>query len=345
LKFDAVYYLASCTKPIATIAALQAVERGLIGLDDPLDQHLPELATQPIISAKGESDFELCPATKSITLRHLITHSSGAAYDMMDPKLILWRRLRGEVPDFPKTGLVAEHFPEPRVFEAGEGWMYGTGLDWAGLLVARLNDTKFGQYVEENIAKPLGITSFTWRPSEKPHVVDKVMRMSERGEDGKLVDGPNPIWPEPIGEGGGAGMYGNSEDFLRVLADLLKDEPVLLKKETVDLMFTPQFADGTAALKALYKVGSSPFGFAHIVGMSTEDVVANQGLGGVLVIEDVHRDDFEKPRGTLSWGGLPNLLWSVNREKGLALLYATQVIPWLEEESQKLGRQFETAVW
>jgi CubicO group peptidase (beta-lactamase class C family) len=81
MEFDRTFFLASCTKLIAAIAALQSVERGLITLDEPVDQYLPELASQPIIDMDG-SEIKLRPATKSITLRQLITHSSGASYGM-----------------------------------------------------------------------------------------------------------------------------------------------------------------------------------------------------------------------------------------------------------------------
>jgi len=89
LDFDQTFFLASCTKPITSITALQAVERGLIGPDETLDKHLPELAVQPIIEPRHGSSFELRAATKSITLRHLLTHSSGAVYDVIDPTLAL----------------------------------------------------------------------------------------------------------------------------------------------------------------------------------------------------------------------------------------------------------------
>lgn len=347
LDFDQTFFLASCTKLIGAIAALQCVERGLIGLDDPLDQHLPELNSQPIVKQKGDAAFVFEKPTKPLTLRHLITHSSGAAYDVMDPTLIAWRRSRGENPKFSTSGFVAKNYAYPRTFEAGEGWMYGAGLDWASLLVVRLTNQGsirgFEDYVEENIAKLLGITSFTWHLSRKPHVSEKLMRASKRRDDGSLTDGPNPMFREPADESAGAGLYSNVHDYTRVLADLLKDSPVLLRKETIEQMFTPQFADGSNALKALEAKGERTWG--PIMGRSTEGVVGNMGLGGFLVMEDCKRENYFKPKGTLTWSGMPNLLWSVNRERGLALMFATQVVPWNDEKSQALGAAFETAVW
>lgn len=328
---------------MVSIAALQAVERGLITLDDPVDKHLPELTNQPIISPKEGSGFEFRPATKKITLRQLLTHSSGAVYDIMDPTLASWRASRGETPAFSTRQIVAEDYAYPRVFEAGEGWMYGPSIDWAGLLVERLNNKSLEEYIQENIAAPLSIMSFTFHLARSPHLAEKLMSASTRQDDGTLLDGPDPVFPEPIGEAGGAGLYANVSDYTRVLADLLRDTPKLLKKESLDLLFSPQFAEGSQSLKDLYAKHEGTYN--KMVGGSVDGVVGNHALGGYLLLEDVNREDFYKPKGTLTWSGMPNLLWSVNREKGLALFFATQVVPFGDDEIWKVSNAFETAVW
>jgi CubicO group peptidase (beta-lactamase class C family) len=343
LVFDQTYFIASCTKLIASVASLQIVERGLIGLDDPLDKYIPELTSQPIITAKGDTDFTLSEPTKSITLRHLLTHSSGASYDMFTPTLLLWRQSRSDTPGFAVDGDVANKYAMPRTFEAGEGWMYGTGLDWASLLVSRLTKKSFEEYVEENVAKPLDVKSFTWHLSRKPEVQKKLMQMSERKEDGTLVQSQTPIFPEPIYEAGGVGIYTNVADFSLVLADLLKDSPTILSPSSLELLFTPQFAHESIAQKAMVPVGE--FSWGVITGRSAAGVVPNHALGGFIATHDIEREHYYKPKGTLSWSGMPNLAWNINRERGLATFFATQVMPWNEEKSQALASAFETAVW
>ncbi|KAJ4362862.1 hypothetical protein N0V95_001236 [Ascochyta clinopodiicola] len=342
LQFDQTYFIASCTKLVATIAALQLVENGLITLDEPLNSHLPELASQPIVTQTQHGQLEYHRATVPITLRHLVTHSSGATYDWLDPTLHVWRASRGEVPTLVVDGDVAKGYAVPRRYESGTSFNYSGGLDWTSLLVERLAGTNFEAYVEEKIAKPLGIETFTWHLSHKPHVAEKLMRMSTRKEDGTLQDGPNPFWPEPVKEGGGAGLYSNVHDFTRVLADLLRDSPVLLKKSSVDAMFTPQFKAGSSALRDLH--ANSAF-YQCALDDSMEGVVANHGLGGLLVKEDVNRENYFRPAGTLSWAGLPNLAWGVNRERGLATFFATQVLPWADRKTWDVIARFETAVW
>ncbi|KAF2726893.1 beta-lactamase family protein [Polyplosphaeria fusca] len=340
LEFDQTYFIASFTKLVTSVAAMQAVERGLIALDEPLDEHLPELALQPIIRPKEPTTFDLIPAVKAITLRHLLSHSSGAAYDVLNEELILWRQSRGETPSFSMNGNVAKGYAYPRCFEAGEGWRYGTSIDWAGLLVARLNKTSLEDYIQTNIAKPLGIESFTWHPSRKPNVAEKLMAISARAEDGSLAPGPDRIFPEPDYEAGGAGLYSNVHDYTRVLADLLRDNPVTLKKSTVDQIFSTQLQG--KALEGLY---ARDISWKNLVGGLSDGIAANHGLGGFLLQEDVDRDGFFKPKGTMSWSGMPNLFWSINRERGLALMFATQIVPWNDEHAEKLFWTFENAVW
>lgn len=308
-----------------------------------MDDILPELASQPIVEQKEDGTFELRKAKTSITLRQLLTHSAGATYDWADPKLIAWRISRGEVPALVEKGDVAKDYAYPRAYEAGEGWAYSGGLDWASLLVARLAKQSFESYVEENIAKPLGITTFTWHLPHKPAVAEKLMSISTRQEDGTLTDGPTPFWADPVAEGGGAGCYASVHDYMRVLADLLKDSPTILQKESVDALFASQFPLESLALIGLE--ANNEYSWKPTLNNSIEGAIVNHGLGGVLVTEDVDRPDFFRPKGTLSWSGLPNLLWGVNRERGLAIMFATQVVPWADRKCWEVIGKFETAAW
>jgi CubicO group peptidase (beta-lactamase class C family) len=174
-----------------------------VKLDDPIDSTLPELASQSIVKQNEDGTFDSRPAKKSITLRHLLTHSAGTTYPMIDPTLLAWRKSPGAVPvgTSPPDGDVATSFAYPRTYEAGESWNYGGSLDWASLLVARLTHQAFGIYVEDNIAKPLGITTFTWHLPLKPDVERRLMTMSVRKEDGTLIQGQTPFAPDPVAEG------------------------------------------------------------------------------------------------------------------------------------------------
>lgn len=344
LEFDSTFYLASCTKLISSIAALQLVEKGLVALDEPLDRYLPELTSQPILSQTPDGQLKTRQASVSITLRALVTHSSGATYAWLDPVLYAWHASQGHpVPTVAFDGDVVKGHSYPRRYESGTSWNYSGGLDWTSLLVERLTGIGFEEYVEAHIAKPLGIVTFTWHLSRKPHVAEKLMRMSTRSDDGGFDDGPNPFSPEPSKETGGLGLYSNAHDYTRMLADLLRDSPVLLSKSMVDQIFTPQFAPDSSALRDMRALGDPAYQCS--LDDSMEGVAANQGLAGLLVEEDVVRENYFRPAGTLSWSGLPNLSWSINRERGLATFFATQVSPWADRKTWDVIARFETAVW
>ena len=137
-------------------------------------------------------------------------------------------------------------------------------------------------------------------------------------------------------------MYASVHDYTRVLSDLLKNEPTLLKKVSVDLLFTPQLAAGSNALASL---SNDQFAVKPALDDSLDGVSLNYTLGGMLLTEDVRRDHYFKPKGTVSWTGLPNILWSVNRQRGLALFIVLQTLPWADRKSFDLVARFETAVW
>ncbi|KAF2807274.1 beta-lactamase/transpeptidase-like protein [Mytilinidion resinicola] len=349
IQFNTTFSVASLTKLITTIAALQCVERGQITLDEPTDKLLPELDALPLIepAEDDEHPFKLKAATRKITLRHLLTHASGVCYDIMDPSVMAWRASRGEESMAVKPDIL-KAFTFPRLFEAGEGWSYGTSVDWAGFLVGRLNKTTLEEYCDENIFKPLGMDSTTWRLDKKPAVAERLMPISLRAPDGKLVPGPtNFISEKPlVDELGGSGLHTSVPDYTRVLADLLKESPALLKKETVDMMFTPQFEVGSKSHEGEFK--QAGFTSRSLVGGTVHEWMRpklNWGLGGVVTTEEIKTDVYYKPKGTLCWSGMPNLVWAINRELGLAWVYATQILPQDDDFSLNLVKQFETEVW
>ncbi|KAG9193522.1 hypothetical protein G6011_03557 [Alternaria panax] len=175
-------------------------------------------------------------------------------------------------------------------------------------------------------------------------VKERLMRVSIRQEDDALEDGPTPMWPDnPVAEGGGAGMYANVYAYTCVLSDLLKPLLILLSKFKVDAMFSPQFPEGSPAAKCL--VESADISYTCTLDASLEGVKPNMGLGSMVLMEDVDRENYCKPKGILSWSGLPDLQWNVNRESGMALLFATQVIPSEDRKMWGLVARFESAVW
>ncbi|KAK7419946.1 hypothetical protein QQZ08_010649 [Neonectria magnoliae] len=324
---DAFFSCYSVTKPLTTISALQCVERGLVGLDDDLSGHLPELAKQPIISAAADGSLAYEPAKKAITLRHLLTHTSGLAYDGQNPLLARWRKETQGLSPMWKCGNLLQAYATPRLFEAGESWQYGSSLEWTGLLVSRLNGGKtLGHYMEENIFRPLGITDSTFHPKDKPELEKRRLQMVMRSSDGSFEPATeNWTYPEDAEDDcGGLGLFSTVPDLIKVIGDLASKSPVLLKLDTIETMFTPQFEFHDGVNKGL--VGMQ-FMYQNLIGegpLNGDGTMAvSFGIGGVVT----RKDTTNLPKNTLTWGGMPHLAWFVNRDLGVAGVLASQMVP------------------
>lgn len=249
---DTPFFGFSCTKLLTTICAMQLVEKGLIGLDDEVGSILPELKSLNIIREDPRESFVLTSAKNKITLCHLLTHTSGLSYDAMHPVLVAWRKSRGEGP-LVMSGKVLEAFSIPLLFEPGTSWVYGAGLEWAGVLIERMSGKSLSAYMEDHIFKPLGLGRSTFKLSQRRDMEEHAAQMWLRSEGGQLVPIPSPYPVDAPDDCGGLGLITSTSDFVSVLKDLLRESPVLLKAETVEAMFTPQFQHGSPMYDSLIK--------------------------------------------------------------------------------------------
>lgn len=205
--------------------------------------------------------------------------------------------------------------------------------------MARLNKTSLEEYFQKNIFEPLGMTSTTFRLEKHPEIKERLVNTAERTEDGGLKEAKKP-WPDYAPEDcAGGGLYSSVPDYIKVLGDLIKDEPTLLKRETVEReMFVPQLPKGSNAHNGLL---ASTDILAAMTGATKTPEGVNWGLGGMYMGEDVGA--FKK--GTLTWGGYPNLTWFMHRDQGIAGIYASQVIPPGDPKSTRLSQQWMTEMF
>lgn len=195
------------------------------------------------------------------------------------------------------------------------------GLDWAGFLIERLTSTSLEDYMASHLWQPLGITGITFWPEKNPELRDKVPGTVVRTPDGKLVPyTEDNLNTHSVDCYGGHGAYAKMSDYLKVLQSLLANDGKLLKPETVDMMFQPQLGEGsTKALNAF----KENFG-GMLIGEIVNEIPVNYGLGGMLFMAD---DVGRRKKGSMSWGGIVNPFWLVDREAGIALTFGTQVMP------------------
>lgn len=284
--------------------------------------------------------------------RHLLTHTSGFGYDSYTPPLVKFRALQGiDSAHTHQTDMLAS-ITSPLLFEPGASWTYGYSLEWVSLLITRLNSGQsLEDYAQTHIFSPLNIKDITFHRDLNPHVQEKLVKMSLRSG----LDNPNPLLGFPgIGNGkvewtdehlytitqkdcfGGHGLAGSASSYFKILISILRDDEILLKKSTTAEMFKPQIS-ADAAKDMCTNFVCAEF-FQGTFASHPPGRKLNWGLGGLLVEEDIEGG---KRKGCLTWSGFPNLLWSIDREEGLACLYASNVLPFGDLKSHEMQQLFE----
>jgi CubicO group peptidase (beta-lactamase class C family) len=233
---DTVFWIASMTKAITSTAAMQLVEQGKLALDRPIAEVLPELAAPQVLEGFDPAGApRLRPAKRPITLRHLITHTSGFVYDIWNPDIGRYMEQRG-IPGIISCQNAALNLP--LIFDPGEKWDYGIGIDWAGKAVERASGQRLGIYLAEHLFGPVGMnnTGFKLTPDRRARLAG----MHARGDDGTLAPIPFEIPQEPEFEMGGGGLYSTAADYLAFQQLFLNEGRAngrqVLRPETVALM-------------------------------------------------------------------------------------------------------------
>lgn len=254
LQTSSIMWIASCTKLMTSICALKLVEQGKLTLDDPVYTHIPELKHFKILETFDNNGKPVeTQHKKPITLRTLLTHTSGLTYDSFHPKLLAWCAHHGRTPN---TGTkLLKRFDSPLTFEPGESWFYGPSIDYAGLLIERVSGVTLEGFMRENLWEPLGIKDMTFKLSSRPDLVERMAAMSEREAGSSTVKymGGKQFHQDTDGSEiedclGGQGVFTSPEEYFKVVKAVLttEDDEKLLKKETLNEFFKPQLGEGSA---------------------------------------------------------------------------------------------------
>ncbi|OJJ68905.1 hypothetical protein ASPBRDRAFT_57465 [Aspergillus brasiliensis CBS 101740] len=335
-RADDVHWIASATKFITSIAVMQCVERGLLDLDADISAVLPEWKDPKILtgfSEKNEPQFRA--AKQTLTLRHLLTHSSGMAYAFMHPLSTRYQELQGERPAIFQT--VRETFYTFLVFEPGEQWLYGPGIDWAGLMVENVTGLKLGEYMEKNIFHPVGAKDITFHLDKRPDLRARKVKLWERDQD-SLKEKTVSRMPDPvIDDFGGGGLYATIPDLLKIYLGVLQGR--VLQPETLQLMFQPHLQSRRGLDKQEDHVLANRNAIYNAIPST---VPVDYGLSGLLNTIDVPG---ARSQYSLSWSGLPNCYWWIDVKKGVAGVYLSQLLPTGDQRAVELLAEFERAVY
>lgn len=327
---DTIFAIASMTKAVTSVGAMQLVEQGKVGLDEPIAKHLPQLARMEVLEGfDGAGKPILRPAKKAVTLRQLLTHTSGLCYGIWDEKMFRY--------DSGKAG------PAPRVtplmFEPGERWQYGTGVDWAGRLIEAVSGMTLEDYFQAKILKPLGMTDTTYvLPQGK---FERLVGRYQREESGALKEMERKMPPAPKEYNGGGGLFSTAADYVRFMQMILgkgrgSNKAEILQAKTVETMAENQIGALTAGKMKSYRPLTSAD--VDIQPGHTE----KWGLGFLI-----NTTAYEKGRaaGSLAWAGIYNTFFWIDPKKGMCGTLLMQYLPFVDREAVGLLGDFERAVY
>ncbi len=333
---DTVFWLASMTKAVTTVAALQQVEQGRLDLEAPIAEVLPELAKPQVLEGfDAEGAPRLRPARRPITLRHLLTHTAGFTYHM-------WNADMGRYLEHTKLPgiFTCENatLTRPLVFDPGERWEYGVNIDLAGKAVEKVSGKRLEAYFKEKIFGPLGMadTGFVIGPDQRRRLAG----MHQRQADGSLAPIELEVPQEPEFYMGGGGLYGTGPDYLRFLTALLAGgrlgDARILRPETVAMMGQNQI--GALEVGMLRSAAPDVTNDAEFF----PGMVKKWGLGFVITTEEAPTG---RSAGSLAWAGLANTYYWLDPTKQVAGVILTQLLPFADPAVLGLFGSFERAIY
>jgi CubicO group peptidase (beta-lactamase class C family) len=336
MAIDSVVWIASMTKPITSAAAMQLVEQGRVGLDDPVGRWVPELASVRVLEgfdAAGKP--QLRAPRRPITLRHLLTHTAGYGYGVWNAQIARYIEVTG-LP--PTSSCQNAALGLPLLFDPGERWNYGINIEWTGKVVEAVSGSRLGAYLRENLFDPLGMDSTGFRIT--PAMRRRMARMHERDQQGVLTAGDYEIPQEPEFELGGGGLYSTAADYLAFVRMILHggtgNGNRVLRPETVALMSRNHMGElRVAPMRSVDALRSNDVEFFPGVPKSW-------GLGFMI---NHDKAPTGRSPGSLAWAGLSNCYFWIDPASGIGGIYLTQILPFADTKSLPLFLDFETAVY
>jgi CubicO group peptidase (beta-lactamase class C family) len=318
LRVDHIFRVFSNTKLITSCAALLLFEEGRFQLDDPVEKFIPQLANRRVLRPGATALDDTEPAKGSITIRHLLSHSSGLSYGLLDPGTTIFRAYNERKVLHPGTTL-AEMMDAlaalPLVFHPGTSWEYSVATDVVARLVEIISAQPFDKFIQSRILDPLGMvdTGFVVPDQHRSRLAAyyagaDIMDPMRPGLT-RTDDSPYPgayLRPVPRLNGGG-GLVSTLPDMVALIRSLLPGGPTLLKPDTIAQVMTNQLPDGVWLRFA--RVGDLPGrGF---------------GLAGALILQPSSFDHKDSV-GELYWGGIAGTQWWISLRANVAGLLMTQ---------------------
>jgi CubicO group peptidase (beta-lactamase class C family) len=326
---DTIFRIASMTKPVTSAAVMMLVQEGDVSLDDPISEYLPAFEDARVIEGfdAAAKTYSSRPAARPITIRHLLTHTSGLGYGFSNHTLAA---LVGPTPGASVTQFPLLHDP-------GSRWTYGESTRVLGSLVEEVSGQPLDEFLSERLFVPLAMGDTTYRvPAEKVARVATVHRMTADG----LVEAPNPaeISSPVYGDGG---LHSTAADYAKFIQLFLNEGRApngtrLLSEATVSLIGR----NHTGAVRVEQQPAAVPeLTEPFPLGAGRDSF----GLG--FQITGAHDDPFARSPGSMSWAGIFNTEFWIDPERGIGGVLLMQYLPFYDADAIATLQGFERLVY
>ncbi len=327
---DTVFRIASMVKLLTSVAAMQLVERGKLRLDEPAERIDPDLASPPVLTGFDDTGApQLRPAQRPLTLRNLLTHTSGYTYPLWDTDVVRYLKCCRGDRKLPRR---------PLTFDPDAKWAYGGSIDRVGRLVEIASGMPLERYFQKNITSPLGMHDTIVN-------LTATQRAREAGVHRRNADGSfkaEPAEKPAINRTfhGGGGIYSTAPDYLTLLQALLNRGTLrgatILKPQTVALMSANQIGDlEIGVMRTTNPALSSDVDFFP-------GVRKRWGFGHMITLDPV-KDG--RKAGSLTWAGLLNTYYWIDPASGIAGVVMMQMLPFADARALKVYRTFERGLY
>jgi methyl acetate hydrolase len=333
---DSVFWIASMTKAITSAAGMQLVEQGKLSLDEPIGKLLPDLASPQVLEGFDSSgEPKLRAAKKPITLRNLMTHTAGFAYDMWNADVGKYLEKTGT------PGIIScqnAALKTPIMTDPGTRWEYGTNIDFVGKAVEAASGKKLDAYLRDNIFAPLGMNDTGFKISDSMR--QRLVGMHARGEDGALAPMPFEMEQAPEFHMGGGGLYGTAADYIKFTQMILNkgrsNGNQVLKSETVAQMGQNHIGDLTMG-----KLTTALPPYTNDVDLYP-DIVKKWGLSFMI---NTAKTPEGRSVGSLAWAGLANTYFWIDPARNVSGVILMQLLPFADTKALETFAGFERGVY
>ncbi|KAK4703820.1 hypothetical protein P7C70_g2387, partial [Phenoliferia sp. Uapishka_3] len=335
--------LFSMTKFVTAIGCMRAVDAGLLDLESEelIATHLPELQTLQILEGYTDEGKEIYkPASQKITLKMLLSHNAGLAYDFNSPLMLRWKTEHHTPTQF-SADTTIESIIHPLLYEPGTKWHYSDSIDWAGALLSRVTGKSLEEYFKSEIFSRCGMTSTSFFPTEE--LKSRMMEVCGRDADGKTFALIPPAMgremdPTKVGPflAGGAGLFGTARDYLSLLREVLASSPNNPSPPTFPLISTSSFeALFTHACPSETPLGPTTVK-ADLAKMAKEQnyhdpALLTNGTGefighGLALFLNLKDSKYGRKAGSGCWDGAAKTQFWIDPASGLAGVCCTNLL-------------------